>query len=157
MREIEVLHQIKGEHVAQLLAFKRTLNNLYIFIEFCNGGDLENYLKKNVCMGEEKALGLIYQISKAFNTINNLEIKNASCYRVVFMHRDLKPANILFHDEKIKLADFGFAKLIDVAVTNVKINHTSLGTPLYMDPLILNDEPYTAKRDIWSVSIVLYE
>jgi len=37
------------------------------------------------------------------------------------MHRDLKPANILFHDGKIKIADFGFAKFINIAKKSLKM------------------------------------
>ena len=41
MREIDVLRQIKGNHIVQLLDVKRTPNNLYIFTDYCDGGDLE--------------------------------------------------------------------------------------------------------------------
>eukprot|EP00331_Platyophrya_macrostoma_P029012 CAMPEP_0176456310 /NCGR_PEP_ID=MMETSP0127-20121128/31207_1 /TAXON_ID=938130 /ORGANISM="Platyophrya macrostoma, Strain WH" /LENGTH=384 /DNA_ID=CAMNT_0017846235 /DNA_START=52 /DNA_END=1206 /DNA_ORIENTATION=+ len=157
MREIEVLRQIKGDHIVHLLDVKRTPNNLYIFTEFCNGGDLDTMLKKNGAVGEEKALEFVYQFSKAFNTINNLEIKNSSGRKVIIMHRDIKSANILFHDDVLKIADFGFAKMIDEASKNVKMQHTLLGTPLYMSPQILNDEAYTPKCDIWSAGFLIYE
>lgn len=157
MREIDVLRQIKGENIVQLLDVKRTPNNLYLFTEFCNGGDLDTALKKNGPMSEEDALEIVYQFSAAFNTINNLDIKNRAGRRVIIMHRDIKPANILFHDGVMKIADFGFAKMIDEAAKNVKMQHTLLGTPLYMSPQILNDESYTPKCDIWSTGVVVYE
>lgn len=157
MREIEVLSQLRGEHVIRFLDVIRTTNNLYIFTEFCDGGDLEHYLEKNGPMGEEKALELVYQISKTFNTINNPGLVEAPDRRLVIMHRDIKPANILFHDEKVKISDFGFAKMVSEPTKNVKGSHYLLGTPLYMAPQILNDEPYTVKCDIWSSGIVLYE
>ena len=157
MREIDVLRQIKGEHIVQLLEVKRTPNNLYLMTEFCNGGDLDASLKKNGAMTEEEALEIAYQFSDAFNTINNLDIKNSAGRKVIIMHRDIKTANILFHDGVMKIADFGFAKMIDEASKNVKMQHTLLGTPLYMAPQILNDESYTSKCDIWSAGVVIYE
>lgn len=157
MREIEVLRQIKGDHIVHLLDVKRTPNNLYIFTEFCNGGDLDTLLKKNGAVGEETGLEYAYQFCKAFNTINNLEIKNSSGRKVIIMHRDIKSANVLFNDDVLKIADFGFAKMIDEASKNVKMQHTLLGTPLYMSPQILNDEAYTPKCDIWSAGFLIYE
>lgn len=58
LREIEVLSQIKGNHVVQLLDAKRTANNIYIFTELCNGGDLGTLLKKTVLLARNKPLSL---------------------------------------------------------------------------------------------------
>jgi len=63
-----------------------------------------------------------------------LVVKNHKGTRVAIMHRDIKPPNILFHQGEIKIADFGFAKIVDESNKNVKMAHTLLGTPLYMNP-----------------------
>ena len=70
-----------------------------------------------------------------------------------FLHRDLKPANILLKDKIIKIADFGFAKK---ATSNPK-ETVNVGSPLYMSPEALQGNIYTAKNDIWSVGVILYE
>lgn len=73
------------------------------------------------------------------------------------MHRDIKPENVFFHDGVLKVADFGFAKMIDESLKNIKIHHSLMGTPLYMAPQILNEEPYTSKCDVWSTGVLLDE
>ena len=73
------------------------------------------------------------------------------------MHRDLKPENILFHYGKIKIADFGFAKIIDSVIKDFKMKQTLLGTPYYCAPQILQNEPYSYKCDIWSLGCIFYE
>jgi serine/threonine protein kinase len=70
-----------------------------------------------------------------------------------FLHRDLKPANILLKDKMVKIADFGFAKRI-TANSKESVN---VGSPLYMSPEALQGNIYTAKNDIWSVGVILYE
>ena len=68
------------------------------------------------------------------------------------MHRDLKLANILMHDGEIKIADFGFSKLL----TNEEFTQTMLGSPLNMAPEVLGGNQYNIKADIWSIGVVFY-
>jgi serine/threonine protein kinase len=157
MREVEVLRQIKGNHIVQLIDVKRTPNNLYIFIDYCDGGDLEKQIKSKKEFTEEEACTIIKQIADAFVTLDEIKIFNSKGHQVTIMHRDIKPANILFHQGKVKIADFGFAKLVDEVDKNVKKAHTLLGTPLYMAPQILNDENYSAKCDVWSTGVLFYQ
>lgn len=83
------------------------------------------------------------QILNAFKTLveNNI------------MHRDLKLANILKHDGTIKIADFGFAKILG----DSHITKTMLGSPLNMAPEVLAANEYTNKADIWSIGTCFYE
>jgi len=157
MREIDVLRQIKGNNIVHLLDVKRTTNNLYIFTDMCSGGDLEKRLKKEGPMTEDGALTVLKEITCAFIGLDNLVVKNAKGNRVAVMHRDIKPANILFQDGEVRIADFGFAKLVDENTKDVKMKHTLLGTPLYMNPQTLDDQAYTVKCDVWSTGVVFYE
>ena len=69
------------------------------------------------------------------------------------MHRDFKLANILKNNGIIKLADFGFAKLLG----NDNFATTMLGSPLNMAPEILDGKEYNNKADIWSIGTCFYE
>ena len=70
------------------------------------------------------------------------------------MHRDLKPQNILLHNGIVKLADFGFCRPLK---SQDEMVHTMLGSPIYMAPEILRGFDYSAKADVWSLGVVLYE
>ena len=69
------------------------------------------------------------------------------------MHRDLKPENILLKDGILKIADFGFCKVLENSDDMVL---TMLGSPIFMAPEILNGNPYTIKGDIWSLGVILF-
>lgn len=69
------------------------------------------------------------------------------------MHRDFKLPNILKHKGIIKIADFGFSKILgEDAIAN-----TMLGSPLNMAPEILGGKEYNNKADIWSIGTCFYE
>ena len=89
------------------------------------------------------AIDYLVQILNAFKTLVDNNI----------MHRDFKLANILLHDGTIKIADFGFAKILG----NEQLTTTMLGSPLNMAPEVLAGKEYNNKADIWSIGTCLYE
>lgn len=115
-------------------------------MEYCKDGDLKKYLKKKEREGlpEAEVMLIMKQIIKGYQQL----AKNNT------IHRDLKPANILINNNLFKICDFGFSKVIkDPTVAN----KTCVGSPIYMAPQILDKKDYSAKCDIWSLGIIMYE
>ena len=67
------------------------------------------------------------------------------------LHRDIKPENILFHEGKIKMADFGWSNLED------DFRNTYCGTPDYLSPEMIRGTGHNEKLDIWTVGILMFE
>lgn len=115
-------------------------------MEYCKDGDLKKYLKKKEREGlpEAEVILIMKQIIKGYQQL----AKNNT------IHRDLKPANILINNNLFKICDFGFSKVIkDPTVAN----KTCVGSPIYMAPQILDKKDYSAKCDIWSLGIIMYQ
>ena len=86
--EIKVLKTCDNRNIIKLYDIKKTANNFYLILEYCNEGDLMVYLKKKKTLSEEEAIEFFVQMLHAFKTLVRNKI----------MHRDFKLPNILMHD-----------------------------------------------------------
>ena len=111
----------------------------YVVLEFCEGGTLTDYYKKNKLKLEE-ILEIIYQIGIGVEYL----------HRIGITHRDMKLDNVLKMGNNYKIADFGFA-------TEKSVLATCLGTGYYMSPELVKEEEYDRRVDVWAVNTILYK
>jgi len=156
-REAQILNTLKDKNIVKLIEYFKTKDNFYSVMEYCNGGNLETALETVGRFSEEESLSIMGQIVDAFIGLDNVQTPESRINLRTIMHRDLKPANVLFHDGKLKLGDFGFAKIVDSVVKDQKMKQTYLGTPLYCCPQIMENSAYSFKCDVWSAGCILYE
>jgi len=142
--EIKTLSRINNPNVVKFIEMLKTANNMYLVYEYCDGGTLEDILQRKHHLSEAEAIKIFQQLVNAFKAI----------YKENILHRDLKPSNILFHNNVVKVADFGFCKKMS---SSNELTFTMVGSPIYMAPEILKGFPYNIKADIWSLGVVLYE
>ncbi|KAL4466404.1 hypothetical protein ABPG73_019022 [Tetrahymena malaccensis] len=143
IREINNLKQLNHPHIIKFIDAKQTDKNIYLIMEFCNGGTLEKLIKEKK-PNEKECLYYFSQIVSAFKYL----IQEAN-----MLHRDVKPENILIHNDMIKLADFGFSK----EVMNDEYQFATIaGSPMFSAPQILRSHKYTSKAEIWSLGVTLY-
>ena len=120
-------------------------HHIYLVMELLRGGELFDRVLKRGHYDEPDAAVMISRILSALQYIHSLGI----------MHRDLKPENLILKDDDdydIRLADFGLAEFVD----KKEFLFRRCGTPGYVAPEILNDQPYDTKCDIFSAGVILY-
>ena len=139
--EIKVLRECNSENIVKLYDNFECKGHYYIVMEYCNAGDLEDYMesKPKERISENEALDFLKQLLNGFKEL----------HRVSALHRDFKLENVLLNDGVLKIADFGFSKQADIA-------KTTLGTRGYMAPEIMKYQKYDNKVDIWSLGVCLY-
>ena len=145
-REIVVMKLIDHPNIMRLYDVWETSTELYLILEYIQGGELFDYICNKGRLPTFEALGYFQQIIAAMDY----------CHRFNIAHRDLKPENILLdQDFNIKIADFGMA--IWENNTNDKMLRTACGSPHYAAPEVLGGQAYNgAAADIWSCGIILY-
>jgi len=146
-KEIRILKELSNSNIVRFLDYQKTQNHYYLIFEFCKHGDLDHFIRDfyNGKVPELEAQKFVQQIIEG---IKAMKAKN-------IVHRDLKLANILVSKDFIlKIADFGLARFMEKDDLLLK---SIVGTPLNMDPLILEKKGYSEKCDIWSLGVIFYQ
>jgi hypothetical protein len=88
----------------------------------------------------------------------------AEAHTAGILHRDIKPSNVFLHQTQseytVKVIDFGVAKLTGAAANGDQQSTVAglvVGTPAYMAPERLLDEPYDGRSDVYAVGVMMYE
>ena len=146
--EAKILSLIKSKYIVKYYESFLEDDNLNIVMEYCDNGDLCNYLNKQKNksrpLNEDLIWEIFIKITLGLTTIHKMKI----------LHRDLKTLNIfLKKDMEIKIGDLGVAKELNQA----SFANTIIGTPYYLSPEMCEDKPYNQKSDVWALGVILYE
>ncbi|CAG9786799.1 unnamed protein product [Diatraea saccharalis] len=158
VKEIKILRELTALHHTNLVAMHDCMDSpayVYVVMEYCNGGDLADYLQANRLLSESTIRLFLRQLAEAMRAIHAKGI----------VHRDLKPQNILLthnvapprtphpSEMTLKIADFGFARFLEEG--NMAV--TLCGSPMYMAPEVIMSLKYDAKADLWSLGTIVYQ
>ena len=117
----------------------------FLAMEFVDGKTIGAVLEEGNRFKPEKVIGLVSQVAAALDYAHSRGV----------VHRDIKPSNLIFHEQdKVKVSDFGIAKLADSEITH---SGTLLGTPSYMSPEQAMGETLDGRSDIFSLGVVAFE
>lgn len=155
-REAKTLARLSHQHIVAIYDFGEVDFNgdqkkLYYFImELVDGLNLRQLLQSQKLHPRE-ALHIVPAICDALQYAHDEGI----------VHRDIKPENVLIDNQgRVKIADFGLAKLIGGTAHNETLTgtHQVMGTPRYMAPEQMEGSHHVDHRaDIYSLGVVLYE
>lgn len=162
-RELLALTSLNHPNINECYGYEVQENTrkLFIFLQFCNGGDLLQALNsfQDTSFPEYLCQYFIKQIVFGVQHIHNN----------YFCHRDIKPANFLLHYDneedriknnllkaQVKISDFGFSRYLGPT----EETKSTLGTPFYADPKIFlgnQAQSYGNYVDIWSIGVLSYQ
>ncbi|TKA82623.1 cAMP-dependent protein kinase type 2 [Friedmanniomyces simplex] len=116
--------------------------NLYMVMDFIEGGELFSLLRKSQRFPNPVAKFYAAEVTLAIDYLHSMNI----------IYRDLKPENLLLDRHgHVKITDFGFAKEVP------DITWTLCGTPDYLAPEVVSSKGYNKSVDWWSLGILIFE
>ena len=146
--EAQVLSKIKSKYVVQYYDSFEEDGKLNIIMEYCDSGDLNDFLEKHKQTKHLLSENLVWKI------FIKITLGLADIHKLNILHRDLKSLNIfLKKDEDIRVGDLGVAKILN----QTYFAKTFIGTPYYLSPEICEDKKYNDKSDVWALGCILYE
>jgi len=157
LREARALARLSHPNIVGVFDFGQTPGGLYFFLmEYIEGPTLRQVVASR-STDPKQALEIVRQVCDALQFAHDKGV----------VHRDIKPENILLDGHgRVKIADFGLAKLLGLADAPAgspaagSLTHTqqAMGTPHYMAPeQIIGSRGVDHRADIYSLGVVFYE
>ena len=149
-REARALARLNHPNIVTVYDFGQSEDVYYLLMEYVDGVNLRHTMRASSLQPEE-ALAVVPQICDALQYAHDQGV----------VHRDIKPENVLLdRSGRIKIADFGLAKLLGLGAEDFSLTRTQqvMGTPRYMAPEQI-DRPSKVdhRADIYSLGVVIYE
>lgn len=151
-REARAAARLKHPNAVSIYDFGVSSDGLqYLVMELIEGKSLREFAKQHGPLDPSLAAEVTSQVCAALD----------EAHRQHIIHRDIKPDNIILHSTasglRVKVLDFGIAKLRDDTASHLTQTGSVMGTPHYMSPEQCLGEELDNRADIYSVGVVLYE
>lgn len=156
MREYEIHKSLDHPRVVKLVdIFEIDENTFCTVLEYCEGCDLDSYLRQHKTLSERECKSIIGQV------FSGLLYLGEQRRRVI--HYDLKPGNILLHKGQVQITDFGLSKIMsdtDSTVDGMELTSQGAGTMWYLPPECFDmggKARISVKVDVWSAGVILFQ
>ncbi len=142
--EASLAGKLSHPHIAQIYDAVVGDQISYIVMEYVPGGTLEPFCAPENLLPLDKIVEIVFKCTRALDFAHKLGVT----------HRDIKPANILIvGGTDIKITDFGSA----ITTTGDTTQVTGVGSPAYMSPQQIKEQPLDHRTDIYSLGVVMHQ
>jgi serine/threonine protein kinase len=149
-QEAQAVARMNHPNIVTVYDFGEQDGAAYLVMELVCGEQLGDYFE------ESQSFQLEFTLQDSVRMTCELLDAVGYAHQHGVIHRDIKPANVMLGAGfKVKLADFGVARMADVA-SSFDDNHM-VGTPSFMSPEQIGGQPAGPRSDIFAVGIILYQ
>ncbi|KAA8539185.1 hypothetical protein F0562_025877 [Nyssa sinensis] len=150
LREVAIMKHLRHPNIVLFMGAVTQPPNLSIVTEYLSRGSLHKLLQMpdaEVMLNYRLRLNMAYDVANGMNYLHQR--------RPPIVHRDLKSPNLLVDSKyTVKVCDFGLSRS---KANTFLSSHTAAGTPQWMAPEVLCDEPSDEKSDVYSFGVILWE
>lgn len=145
--EAKLMASLDHPNITKVIDFDEQPQQLSIVMEFLNGEDLDQKIKRHGPLSQKEISDVFSQTLSAFQYAHEKGI----------VHRDIKPSNIfILSNGHVKILDFGIAKLFGQG-NEMTQTGTQMGTPIYMSPeQVKGDKSIDHRSDIYSLGVTMF-
>jgi serine/threonine-protein kinase len=148
IREASVAGKIYHPGIVTVHQLGEDGDNVFIVMEFVEGSSLESLLTHNPTLDRAWSLDILAQVAVALDYAHKAGV----------VHRDIKPANILVRgDGRVKIADFGIAKMTAGVTSGLTAAGVSIGSPAYMSPEQIQASEIDGRSDQFALATIAFQ
>jgi len=158
IEEAKLAAQLSHKNVVQVFELGRAEDTLYIAMEYVEGFDLRELLKR--CSQAKVPLPIEFSLLVLMETLRGLDyahrLRNDAGQPLGIVHRDVSPSNVLTSFEgEVKLCDFGIARALG---SGAEIPDEAIqGKAGYMSPEAALGKPIDSRADVFAAGVILWE
>ncbi|WJZ86691.1 hypothetical protein VitviT2T_006125 [Vitis vinifera] len=147
-QEVSLMKRLRHPNVLLFMGAVTSPQRLCIVTEFLPRGSLFRLLQRNTSrLDWRRRVHMALDIAQGMNYLHH--------FNPPIIHRDLKSSNLLVdRNWTVKVGDFGLSRLKHETYLTTK---TGKGTPQWMAPEVLRNEPSDEKSDVYSYGVILWE
>jgi serine/threonine protein kinase len=147
--EAVTMSQLQHPNIVRLYDYIEEPDGVYLVMEYVEGDALDDYIQqKTGPIPEEQAVYLFGQILEGMTYAHQMGV----------IHRDIKPGNFMVtRDLRVKILDFGIAKLLESVGPQQTKSGARIGTVLYMSPEQVRGQALDLRSDIYSLGVTLFQ
>lgn len=148
IREASVAAKVAHPGIVTVYQLGEDGGNVFVAMEYVEGSSLEHLLTNNPLLDRGWALDILRQIADSLDYAHKNNV----------VHRDIKPANILVRgDGRVKVADFGIAKIAAGATSGLTGTGMSIGSPAYMSPEQIQATQIDGRSDQFALGTIAFQ
>lgn len=144
IEECGVVSRLDSPYVVKIYEHGVSDDYLFVAMEYIQGGDL----RERIALGIEPAhaRGILEQLARALDAVHGAGL----------IHGDIKPQNVMFRDaQELVLVDFGVSRVMETS--SAYLPGQIIGTPGYISPEHVLDQPIDGRSDLYSTGVLFYE
>jgi serine/threonine-protein kinase len=145
-REIDICRSLDHPNIVRLIDWGQRDERIYLVLEFVRGKTLAAKLAAQPLLRPEEVKTILEGLTAGMVYAHNRGV----------VHRDLKPENLMLTEGgMVKVMDFGLAR--GEGSGKLTRTGTAMGTPAYMAPEQIQDQPFDARTDQYALGMIAYQ
>ncbi len=148
MREVRAVARLNHPNIVQVYDYGTEGDLAYIVMEYIQGKELKDHFDAKEAFALDAVLRMMVELLGALDFAHEAGV----------IHRDVKPANVMLDAAgRVKLTDFGVARITDGDGGEATRAGAMIGTPAYMSPEQIQGQTIDRRSDVFSAGVLFYQ